>query len=73
MPKNKASIFQENIKTELTNLGEIQQVEKELDKNVLEIKALVKKWEIHQKFCLNNKTFFGKMKAIILTTHSIQN
>ena len=43
IPKNKASIIQEDIKTDLTNLGEIQQAEKELDKNVLEIKALVKK------------------------------
>ena len=43
IPKNKASIFQEDITTDLTNLGEIQQAEKELDKNVLEIKALIKK------------------------------
>ena len=28
IPKNKTSIFQENIKTDLTNLGEIQQAEK---------------------------------------------
>ena len=34
-PKNKASIFQEDIKTDLTNIGGIQQAEKELDKNVL--------------------------------------
>ena len=43
IPKNTSSIFQEDIKTDLTNLGGIQQAEKELDKNVLEIKALVKK------------------------------
>ena len=43
IPKNKTFIFQEDIETDLTNLGGIQQAEKELDKNVLEIKALVKK------------------------------
>ena len=40
VPKYKAAIFQEDVKTDLTNLGGIQQAEKELDKNVLEIKAL---------------------------------
>ena len=43
MPKKEASIFQDDIKTDLANLGGIQQAEKELDKNVLEIKSLVKK------------------------------
>ena len=50
IPKNKASIIQEDIKTDLTNLGEIQQAEKELDKNVLEIKALVKKRRFIKSF-----------------------
>ena len=39
--KSKASIFQEDIKTDLANLGGIQQAEKELDKNALKIKAPV--------------------------------
>ena len=33
VPKYKAVIFQEDVKTDLTNLGGIQQAEKELDKN----------------------------------------
>ena len=32
MPKNKASIFQEDIKTELTNFGETQQAENSMIK-----------------------------------------
>ena len=58
MPKKEASIFQDDIKTDLANLGGIQQAEKELDKNVLEIKSLVKKQEIYQKFCVNKNFFF---------------
>ena len=50
IPKNKASIFQEDIKTDLTSLGGIQQTEKELDKNVLEIKALVKNRRFNKNF-----------------------
>ena len=42
IPKNKVSISQEDVKTDLIKLGGIQ-AEKELDKNVLEIKSLVKK------------------------------
>ena len=41
--QKKDSIFQEDIKTDLTSLVGIQQAEKELDKNVLKMKALVKK------------------------------
>ena len=43
IPTNKASIFQEEIKTDLANLGGIKQAGKELDKDVSEIKALVNK------------------------------
>ena len=39
----------------MTHLGGIQQAEKKLDKNVLQVKDLVKKWEIYQKFYLNKK------------------
>ena len=73
IPKNKASIFQEDSKTDLTNLGGIQQAEKELNKNVLEIKAPVKKTGYLSKTLFKQKNFFCAMKAIILTTHSIQN
>ena len=50
IPKNKASIFQKDIKTDLKNLGGIQQAEKKLETNVLGIKALVKKQEIIKNF-----------------------
>ena len=73
VPKYKAAIFQEDVKTDLTNLRGIQQTEKELDKNILKIKALVKEIGDLSKFYLNKKTFFCIMKTIILTTHSIQN
>ena len=41
--QKKDSIFQEDIKTDWTSLVGIQQAEKEPDKNVLKMKALVKK------------------------------
>ena len=56
--KNKASIFQEDIKTDLTNLGRIQQAEKELGKSVLEIKALVKKMGEISKILFKQKNIF---------------
>ena len=65
IPKNTSSIFQEDIKTDLTNLGGIQQAEKELYKNVLEIKALVKKIGELSKDLFKQKSFFCTIKAII--------
>ena len=43
LPINNANIFQTDIIRSLAELGGIQQAEKELDKNVLEIKKLVQK------------------------------
>ena len=65
IPKNTSSIFQEDIKTDLTNLGGIQQAEKELYKNALEIKALVKKIGKLSKDLFKQKSFFCTIKAII--------
>ena len=66
IPKNKASIFQEDSKTDLTNLGGIQQAEKELNKNVLEIKAPVKKTGYLSKILFKqsnyiNRTFYTEL------------
>ena len=58
IPKKKASIFQKDIKTDLTNLGRIQQAEKEIDKTVLEIKALVKKIGDLSKTLCKQKSLF---------------
>ena len=63
--------FSRRYKTDLTNLGGIQQAEKELDKNVFEIKALVKNIGDLSKILFKQKRFFCTMKAIISTTHSI--
>ena len=58
IPKNKASIFQERSKTDLTNLGGNQQAEKELNKNVLEIKAPVKETGDLSKNLFKQKKLF---------------
>ena len=58
VPKYKAVIFQEDVKTDLTNLGGIQQAEKELDKNSLKLKALVKKIGDLSKILFKQKKFF---------------
>ena len=69
--KYKAVIFQEDAKTDLTNLWGIQQTEKELDKIVLKTKTLVIEIGDLSKILFKQKNFFWTMKAIILTTHSI--
>ena len=48
LPISNANIFQTDVNTNLADLRGIQQAEKELDKNVLEIK----------KLSLNKKNFF---------------
>ena len=58
IPKNQASIFQEDIKTDLTNLGGIQQAVKELAENVLEIKDLVKEIRDLSKILFKQKNLF---------------
>ena len=58
VPKYKAAIFQEDVKTDLTNLWGIQQTEKELDKNILKIKALVKEIGDLSKILFKQKNFF---------------
>ena len=71
--ENDARIFNYDINKDLAKVGGIQQAEKEFDENVLEIKNLVKNRRFIKHYILNKKTFFCMMKAIILTTHSIQN
>ena len=68
-----ANIFQTDINRNLAHLGGIQQAEKELDKNVLEIKKLVQKIGDLSKIRFKQKNFFCMMKAITLITHSTQN
>ena len=58
IPKNQASIFQEDIKTNLTNLGGIQHAKKELVENVLEIKDLVKEIGYLSKILFKQKNLF---------------
>ena len=62
-----SQIFNERYNTsDLSKLGGIEQVEKELDKNVLKIKSLV------NKTCDLSK-FFCTMKVTIFIIHFIQN
>ena len=58
LPINNANIFQTNIIRNLADLRGIQQAEKELDKNVLEITKLVQKIGDLSKIKFKQKTFF---------------
>ena len=79
VPKYKADIFQEDVKTDLTNLGGIQQAEKELEKNSLKLKALVKKigdlskilFKQKKTFFVNNinHTFHTELNKILIYQH----
>ena len=84
--KNKSSVFTKNFINEqsavifnydefkdLSKLGELDQAEKELDKDVLEIKSLVNKIGDLSKIILHQKNFFYTMKATILTKRFTKN
>ena len=59
---------------DLTKIGGLDQAEKELDKDVFEIKSLVNKIGDLSKITLHQKKlFFCTMKAIISLTHFTQN
>ena len=72
-PISNANIFHIDINRNLADLGGIQQAEKELGKNVSEIKKLVQKIGDLSKIKFKQKNFFCMMKATTLITHSIQN
>ena len=71
--ENDTRKFDYDINKNLAKLGGIQQAEKEIDENVLEIENLVKKIGDLSKVTFKQKTFFCKMKAIILITYSTKN
>ena len=54
---NDSRIFNQDVNKDLEKPAGVQQAEKELDKNLLEIKNLVKKKVIYQKLSLNKKLF----------------
>ena len=58
LPINNANIFQTDINKNLADIGGVQQAEKELDKNVLEIKNLVQKIGDLSKIKFKQKNFF---------------
>ena len=58
---------------DLAKLGGLDQAEKGVDKDVLEIKSLINKIGDLSKITLHQKNFFCMMKAIILTKHFTQN
>ena len=72
--EHSAGIFNYDEFKVLAKLGGLDQAEKELDKDVLEIKSLVNKIGDSSKITLHQKNFFFcAMKAIILTKHFTQN
>ena len=58
LPISNSNIFQTDINRNLADLGGIQKAEKELDKNVLEIKKLVQKIGDLSKIKFKQKIFF---------------
>ena len=58
LPINSTSIFQTDIIRNLVDIGGIQQAEKELDKNALEIKKLVQRKGDLSKIKFKQKSFF---------------
>ena len=71
--EHSSGIFNYDEFKDLAKLDRLDQAEKELDKDVLEIKILVNKTGGLSKINLHQKIFFSMMKVIILTKHFVQN